>query len=166
MARMSLFTPIPNAVVVRAAEAEVVGRAPTKVQLLADSSATGGALSTVRVTLENGADGARPHHHTKSAEMFYVLDGSVQLLAGTNVVMATRGDLVVVPPRTAHAFAAARGKSADLLIVLAPAVERFEYFRHLARIAFGDEPPETLADLQQLYDNYFQDSPEWKAARA
>ena len=41
---MSLFVPeFDESVIVRDAEAEVVGRAPTTVKLLADSSATGGA---------------------------------------------------------------------------------------------------------------------------
>ncbi len=40
----------------------------------ADSSSTGGALSTQRVTLTGGADGAKPHWHNNSAEMFFLLD--------------------------------------------------------------------------------------------
>lgn len=63
---------------VREADAEVVGVPTAQVRLLADSSATGGALSTVRVTLDKGAAGARPHRHDRSAEMFYVLGGVVQ----------------------------------------------------------------------------------------
>jgi mannose-6-phosphate isomerase-like protein (cupin superfamily) len=156
----------PGAVIVRAHEAEVVGRDPTRVQLLVDSSATGGALSTVRVTLGAGADGARPHHHQGSSEMFYVLEGAVEVLSGTAVVRAERGDLIVVPPKLPHAFAAARGKSADLLIVIAPGVERFDYFRKLERIAYGKEPPESLRDVQEQFDTYFLRSPEWEAARA
>jgi mannose-6-phosphate isomerase-like protein (cupin superfamily) len=62
------------------------------VHLLADSSATGGRLSTQRVTLAGGADGARPHHHTRSAELFYVISGSAQLLAGERLVVAGEGD--------------------------------------------------------------------------
>lgn len=151
--------------IVRAANAEVLGAANVKVTLLADSSATGGALSTVRVTLEKGADGARPHRHEKSAEMFYILDGRVQVLSGEDIVTAEAGDVIVVPPRLPHAFAAQRSSSAEILIVIAPGVERFEYFRDLTRIARGEEPPEILGDVQELYDNYFLNSPAWEAAR-
>lgn len=90
-------------VLVRDARAEVVGGDPVGVKLLADDSATGGALSTVRVTLAEGADGARPHRHDNSAEMFFVLDGTAELLSGDDVVTAERGDLVVVPPGRPHA---------------------------------------------------------------
>jgi hypothetical protein len=36
--------------------------------LLADSSATGGALSSHRIALPRGADGAVPHRHDNSSE--------------------------------------------------------------------------------------------------
>lgn len=84
---MSLFVPkFDESVIVREAEVEVVGRAPTTVRLLADSSRTGGALSTQRVTLTGGADGAKPHWHDNSAEMFFLLDGAAEILSGDDVV--------------------------------------------------------------------------------
>lgn len=160
---MSILYPDPHhAVHIHNHDAEVVGSTTAKVKLLVDSSTTGGALSTVQVTLEKDADGARPHHHDRSAEMFYILDGAVQVLSGKEIVRAERGDLIVVPPRLPHAFAAARGKGAELLIVITPGVERFEYFRKLTRIARGQEPPESLYDIQELYDTYFSQSPEWE----
>ena len=163
---MSLLFPTFNdSVIARASDAEVVGAPTAKVKLLADSSATGGALSTVQVTLEQGADGARPHRHDRSAEMFYVLGGVVQILSGSSILRAEQGDLIVVPPRLPHAFSADRGVRAELLIVIAPGVERFEYFRQLTRIAQGKEPIEALREVQDLYDTYFLNSPEWEAAR-
>jgi mannose-6-phosphate isomerase-like protein (cupin superfamily) len=154
-----------ESVVVRHAAAEVIGQQPITVRLLADSSSTGGGLSTQRVTLGNGADGAKPHHHATSAELFYLLDGTAQLLSGDQVVTAERGDLVVVPPGLPHAFAAVPGHDADILIVITPGVERFEYFRHLERIAYGKVPPESLLEVQERYDTYFRTSPTWDAAR-
>ena len=159
---------IPNferSAIVRGVAAEVVGTPHIKVKLLADSSATGGALSTVQVTLDKGADGAKPHHHTKSAEMFYILNGRVEVLSGKEIVRAEPGDVIVVPPLMPHAFAAEKGSSADILIIIAPGVERFEYFRQLTRIARGEEKPESLKDLQDMYDNFFLTSAEWEAAR-
>ncbi|MFF9126071.1 cupin domain-containing protein [Streptomyces sp. NPDC014889] len=163
---MSLFVPkFDGTVLVRDAEAEVVGGDPVGVRLLADSSATGGALSTVRVTLAEGADGARPHWHDDSAEMFFVLDGTAELLSGDDVITAERGGLVVVPPGRPHAFAAAPGRGADLLIVITPGVERFAYFRHLQRIRLGEVGPESLLEVQDLYDNHFLSSRVWDARR-
>ncbi|MEV7246404.1 cupin domain-containing protein [Streptomyces sp. NPDC093248] len=163
---MSLFVPeFDETVIVREVGAEVVGRAPVTVRLLADSCATGGALSTQRVTLREGADGARPHRHDNSAEMFFLLDGAADILSGDDVVTAGPGDLVVVPPGRPHAFAAVPGAGADLLIVLTPGVERFEYFRHLQRVALGEATSESLLEVQDLYDNHFLRSGAWDARR-
>ncbi|MEU6686280.1 cupin domain-containing protein [Streptomyces sp. NPDC046832] len=153
---MSLVVPrFDESVVVRAADAEAVGRAPVSVRLPADSSATGGALSTQRVTLASGADGARPHLHDNSAEMFFLLDGAAEILSGDDIVTAGPGDLVIVPPGTPHAFAAVPGADADLLIVLTPGVERFEY----------EATPESLLEVQELYDNHFLRSEAWESRR-
>ncbi|MEH1093941.1 cupin domain-containing protein [Micromonospora sp. CPCC 205739] len=99
------------------------------------------------------------------SEAFYLLDGAAQLLSGDQVVTAERGDLVIVPPGLAHAFAAAPGEDADILIVITPGVQRFEYFRHLERISYGKVPPQSLLEVQELYDTYFRSSPAWDAAR-
>lgn len=164
---MTFFVPdFDKPVITRFADAEVIGQAPTTIRLLADSDSTGGALSTQRITLTDGADGAKPHRHSHSAEMFYLLDGAAQLLSGDQVVTAERGDLVIVPPGVAHAFAAAPGCDADILVVITPGIQRFEYFRHLERIAHGKVPPESLLEVQDLYDTYFLTSPTWNDTRA
>ena len=78
---------------------------------------------------------------------------------------AREGDLAFASPGLPHAFAAAPGADADLLIVITPGVERFEYFRHLERIAYGKVPPESLLEVQELYDTYFLNSTNWNDAR-
>jgi quercetin dioxygenase-like cupin family protein len=163
---MSGVIPSHDVVVVREGEAEVVGGGPVTGRLYADSSATGGALSSQRITLLGGAAGATPHHHTGSSELFYVVSGAAEMLTGQRVLTAREGDLVVVPPGTVHAFAAAPASDADLLIILTPGVERFAYFRHLQRIASGAAPLESILDVQDLYDNHFDDSPAWQQALA
>jgi quercetin dioxygenase-like cupin family protein len=163
---VSLIVPRPDGVVlVRDGTSEVIGRPPQTVRLLADSSSTDGKLSTQRVTLSAGADGAAPHHHAGSAELFYVLGGLAELLVGDRVVTAEDGDLVVIPPGLPHAFAAAPGSDTDLLIVITPGVERFEYFRQLARIAAGEQSPESLLEVQERYDTFFDQSSPWRTVR-
>jgi hypothetical protein len=61
-----------------------------------------------------------------------------------------------------HAFAAAPVSNADLLIILSPGVERFEYFRHLQRIQIGQARWRAFSKWQDLYDNHFDDSPAWQ----
>lgn len=83
-------------VLVRAGEAErldSIGHV-----LLADSSTTHGALGSHRVALARGADGAVPHRHDKASELFFVLSGELDVLAGDDVITTAAGDLLVVPP--------------------------------------------------------------------
>jgi len=163
---MTILVPsFDDTIVVREADAEVLGLAQLSTRLLADSDATGGALSVMRTTMGEGIEGARPHTHSKSAELFYVLDGQLQLLAGSQVITAGKGDLVVIPPNMAHAFATTPGHAADFLIVLAPGLERFGYFRLVERLSRGEATLEELLASQELYDNHFLESSIWRAAR-
>jgi quercetin dioxygenase-like cupin family protein len=134
--------------------------------LLADSSTTHGALSSHRVALARGADGAVPHRHDKASELFFVLSGELDVLAGDDVLTAAAGDLLVVPPGLAHAFGAHRGSAAEALIVITPGIERFDYFRHVVRMRAGTEPREVLLGLQDRFDTHFVESAAWHSARA
>lgn len=93
--------------VASAADAEVYELGDTMLQLLLDASHTGGAVSAHRCRLPNGTVGANPHQHLTATELFYVLSGGADLLAGTRLVRAREGDLVVVPPTSPHTLAAA-----------------------------------------------------------
>ncbi len=133
--------------------------------LLADSPATLGALSSHRVSLGPGGAGAVPHRHTHSSELFYVIDGALDVLLGDDVATARSGDLLVVPPGVAHAFGAHRDSGADALIVITPGIERFDYFRHVVQVRQGAEPRDVLLGLQDTFDTHFLDSPIWDATR-
>lgn len=133
--------------------------------LLADSSATAGALSSHRVQLNRGANGAVPHRHDNSSELFYILDGVFDLLVNDRAVTARTGDLLVVPPGCPHAFAAHHDSTADALVIATPGIERFDYFRHVVRRREGSEPPEVLLGLQDRFDTHFLDSAVWQHAR-
>jgi quercetin dioxygenase-like cupin family protein len=150
-------------VVVRGDEAEhleSIGHA-----LLADSSATRGALSAHRVALGRGADGAVPHRHDNSSELFFILGGALDVLVGDGVVTAGKGDLLVVPPGLAHAFGARHDSAAEALIVITPGVERFDYFRQVVRLREGTEPKEVLLGLQDRFDTHFVSSGVWDDTR-
>lgn len=151
---------------VRHDEAEELGTTPDTMTLLADVSQTGGHLSTNRASLGRGRDGATPHFHTASAEMFFMLDGELEVLNGEEVVTVRTGDMLFVPPHTTHAFGAPSRSAADVLIVFTPGVERFEYFRLIDRIRRGEASPTEILATQDRFDNHFVDSETWRAARA
>lgn len=155
------FSPL----VIHPQDAEFLGAGPDIITLLADASATGGLLGASRTTLGRGRDGATPHYHRGSAELFFVLDGRLQVLAGQEVVQIEAGGTLVIPPHTVHAFAAAPGSNADTLIVITPGVERFAYFRLLERVRHGHADPQELLAVQDRFDTHFVDSAPWHRTR-
>jgi mannose-6-phosphate isomerase-like protein (cupin superfamily) len=164
---MSLLNPDGRgAVLVRAADAEVLGGGPSTIRLLADSAATDGAISANRTLLGPGADGPPPHYHQGSAEVFFLLGGSLQALTGDRLVTLEEGDLLVVPRAMPHAFAAPPGTHADVLVLFAPGMrDRFEYFRLGDRVIKGQASPQEILASQERFDNHFVDSSIWREVR-
>jgi quercetin dioxygenase-like cupin family protein len=158
------FHHFKDTLIVRGEEAERLVASIGEIRLLMDSNAVGGAASVIKTRLEKGAPGARPHRHNRSAEMFYILDGHVRILSGKKIVTAAKGDVIVVPPGVPHAFSAEPDSTADILILIMPGLERFEYFRKLHRVMKGQETRESLEAVAEIYDTTFTPSPEWDAA--
>jgi mannose-6-phosphate isomerase-like protein (cupin superfamily) len=146
-------------VVVRAGNAEYLPEIGH--HLLADASASNGALSAHRIQLARGADGAVPHRHHHSSELFFIVDGTLELLVGSEIITADSGDFLVVPARCDHAFRATPHSTVDALIVITPGVERFDYLRQVARIRRGEAGRASLLTEQDRYDTHFVASPVW-----
>ncbi len=71
--------------------------------VLAEAKDTGGRFSMMEELLPKGS-GPGPHKHTWSDESYYMLDGEITFLVGDEVKTARKGDFVVVPRNTRHAF--------------------------------------------------------------
>lgn len=148
------------ALVVRPGEAGGATLSNGGFELLAD----GGAVSASRLRLTNGADGAPPHHHKLSHEVFYVLGGTMLFRLGDSLATVGKGGLVVVPPGLPHIFGAAEGEGADVFVVLSPGIERFGYFEQLAAISRGEVDFDSLIPEQDRYDVHFEKLPNWRSA--
>ncbi|MFG1795139.1 cupin domain-containing protein [Nocardia sp. NPDC049149] len=162
---MSSIAPRIDVAIRQSQEAETLGTENVTMRLLLDAADTDGTLSTLEVTMKQGADGATPHYHTRSDELFYVADGELQLLAGDKIVTVGAGGSIVVPKFMPHAFGATPDSGARIMIALMPGVQRFEYFRLLDRIAKGESTLADLAASQDEFDNHFVDAPAWWAER-
>ena len=152
--------------VATAADAEVLSIGTGLIQLLLDASDTGGAISAHRCLLRDGTVGANPHRHTTAAELFYVLSGAADVLVGDRLVRATEGDLVIAPAESPHAFAAAVDSDAELLVVITPGIERFEFFRDVARVHAGELDLASFRASQAQYDTYPADAGPWSARQS
>ncbi|WP_433521702.1 cupin domain-containing protein [Nocardia pseudovaccinii] len=131
-------------------------------QLLEDSENTDGLFGANRLVLRAGADGTRPHHHTKSTEILYVLDGTMEFLVDGERHAVAKGGLVVIPPGTVHAFGASADGPAEFFAVLTPGIVRFEHFRQLGRIARGEADWDSMDELHDRFDVHFDGGPDWR----
>ncbi|TPJ81399.1 cupin domain-containing protein [Mesorhizobium sp. B2-6-2] len=96
-----------------------------------DGNTTNRAFSLVEHRLPARALGAPLHTHRNEDEYSYILQGSIGLQLGEQILVAGPGDLVMKPRGVPHAFWNAGDDEARLLELISPA--GFEgYFRELA----------------------------------
>lgn len=112
---------------------------------------------------EPGGFGPSPHIHREREELFYVLEGEVDILVGEQVVKCQPGGFVLVPRGMPHTFANRGARRAKLLIMFCPAGQREKYFEALAQLMKdGEKPdPQALAELLRQYDQEPVDVTGW-----
>ncbi|NKQ55364.1 cupin domain-containing protein [Amycolatopsis sp. K13G38] len=149
-------------IISRRADHEELGAAPNFTWLIADADQTDGVMNVVRTVLGEGVDGPPPHYHKQSPEMFYLLDGALRVLLDDEVVTIEKGDYLLVPPLTQHAWGTPMGVGADVLIVKAPGNNRFDYFRLGDRIRRGLASPGEILETAERFDNWFVENAAWR----
>ncbi|SHI47331.1 cupin domain-containing protein [Streptomyces sp. 3214.6] len=127
--------------------------------------------STFEVEVPPGFD-VGAHVHTRSEELFYVLEGELDVLAfeprvrtadnwqrwqsssGAGVVRATPGTVIVVPPGCPHAFANPTDATTRVFFQSSPPPDHERYFEELLEILAAGGPPdhEAIELLRKRYD--------------
>ncbi|MFD7230140.1 cupin domain-containing protein [Streptomyces sp. NPDC059881] len=127
--------------------------------------------SSFEVVVPPGFD-VGAHVHARSEELFYVLEGELDMLAfeprvrtgddwrhwesrsGRRSVHAGPGTVVVVPPGCPHAFANRTGEPARMFFQASPPPDHERYFEELIEILDAGGPPdhEAIAELRARYD--------------
>ncbi len=117
---------------------------------------THGNFGLFEFILEPGSKGASPHIHKQMTEMFYVVEGEVELNLAQRTVVATPGSFMLVPENTPHGFSNPGQMQSKLLIMFCPADEREKYFEGLAELTKNGRQPsqEELLELMQKFDQY------------
>jgi quercetin dioxygenase-like cupin family protein len=129
------------------------------------------AASSFEVVVPPGFD-VGAHVHARSEELFYLLDGELDVLAfeprvrtgddwrhwespsGRRTVRATPGTVIVVPPGCPHAFANRTDRPARMFFQASPPPDHERYFEELIEILDRDGPPDhaAIAALRGRYD--------------
>lgn len=81
---------------------------------------TGGAFSSVDAKLKNGFLGAPPHLHQQVDEIMYVIDGTVTVMVGDEVVNVEAGGWHFRPRKIMHCFWNTCGKDAHVIDMFLP----------------------------------------------
>src|SRR3982074_2977164 len=86
---------------------------------------TNSALTALENVIPPG-EGPPLHTHANEDEAWYVLDGELRFLLGTEVRTAPAGSFVFVPRGTQHCFHNDGGRPARILVIFTPAgMEQF-----------------------------------------
>ena len=95
-----------------------------EVVVKATSEQTGGAYSLLEFTVD--VDGPPLHVHHETEEVFYILEGEVEITVGPTTVRAVAGGFVLIARETPHTFKNGGSKPARILTIYSPA--GFEQF--------------------------------------
>ncbi|MGP1383031.1 MAG: cupin domain-containing protein [Thainema sp.] len=117
---------------------------------------THGHFGLFEFTMAPGSGGASPHIHKQLTEIFYVVEGAVELVLNQERISAAPGALMLVPENTPHGFSNPGDVPAKLLIMFCPADSREQYFEGLAELTKDGRQPtqEELLDLMHRFDQY------------
>lgn len=152
---MSTIPPPPAAFVRAPGSPGAIPHVGVAVHVLVRASDTAGAWSLVDYELPPRFAGPPPHRHAAFTEAFHCSAGTVALsLDGREVTLRT-GEVAVVPPGVAHAFANPSDAPARLLIWMTPG--GFEsYFDELAALAAASPtwPPADPSAMRALAARY------------
>jgi quercetin dioxygenase-like cupin family protein len=86
-------------------------------------------ISVNEVTVRSTFEGAGPHFHKEHVDAFYVLEGELEIINGTETLRAGPGTSVAVPPGIVHGFRAPGPAGARYLNIHAPDSGFIEYLR-------------------------------------
>ena len=122
-----------------------------QIRFLTTAQSSGGAYTIMRYTLPAGRVGSPAHYHMNMTESFYVLEGKLTVLQGTEWCVFGQGSLVTVLPKEVHGFRNDQDAPAVFLVTTTPGgVERF--LQGLADMGRqeGQWPPSNPARMVEL----------------
>ncbi len=139
--------------ILKAGEGRKVSLGPIQMVVQEDGTHTRGTLGVAEFEIPPHAPTPPPHIHHAHEEVFYVLEGELEFLAGTERVRAGQGTFVMVPIGAVHTFSNPTEKTARFLNTFTPP-QYIRYFEELSQLMQGEGAPtqQQLAELMARYD--------------
>ena len=139
--------------VLKPGEGRIIPLGPIHMVVQEDGTQTRGALGVAEFTVPPHAPTPPPHLHHAHEEVFYVLEGELEFLAGNQTVRASQGTFVMVPIGTVHTFSNPTEKPARFLNTFTPPLY-LGYFEALSKLTQASiaPDPQQFAELMAHYD--------------
>jgi mannose-6-phosphate isomerase-like protein (cupin superfamily) len=117
--------------------------------LKAPEQQTNGYWSMIEYVLPPSLPGPAPHYHKVTQEMFYILDGVLQLALDGKIIDAPAGTLVVVPQGSVHSFKNVSGNYVRFQVWFSPGGME-QYFIDVQELV-RSEPSWPPSDMSRLF---------------
>ena len=120
-------------------------------RFLATGDETAGKYTMWEAIVPPGG-GPPPHVHSREEEAFYILEGEITFQIGDRRQVATAGMFANMPVGTPHSFRNESGKTAKMLISVAPAGLEQMFFEIGVSVPQGatSAPPTTKEEIDKL----------------
>jgi mannose-6-phosphate isomerase-like protein (cupin superfamily) len=132
---------------------EVIGAGgPARAVVKASSDTTSGGFTMTDSTIAPGFPGPPPHWHREITDSFYVLEGTLTVRLGKELVEAEPGTYICVPPGNVHTFSN-RGDSPVRFLNIASPAGWENYLRDLENLLKEGSPDrERWLEVMSKYD--------------
>jgi mannose-6-phosphate isomerase-like protein (cupin superfamily) len=142
-----------NAVILKPGEGRALPLGSIRMVVQEDGTHTRGTLGVAEFAVPPRAPTPPPHIHHAHEEGFYILEGELEFLAGTQTVRASQGTFVMVPIGTVHTFSNPTDKPARFLNTFTPPLY-LGYFEEMSKLIQTDGAldPHQFTALMAHYD--------------
>jgi mannose-6-phosphate isomerase-like protein (cupin superfamily) len=142
-----------SAIALQPGEGRTIPLGPIQMILQEDGTHTRGTLGVAEFEVPPHAPTPPPHIHHAHEEVFYVLEGELEFLTGTESVRAGQGTFVMVPIGAVHTFRNPTDQTARFLNTFTPPLY-VHYFEKMSTLMQADEAPtpQQLAALMARYE--------------
>ena len=120
----------------------------------AERASTGGGFSIIEYTMPPGVPGPPPHVHRRIREIWYVLHGDLEFLAGDDHVRASAGGFLHIPPGVVHTFSNVGTTAARWIGIFSPGdgIKLVEAIGEAFPVGGGPPDESKLAEAFRLHD--------------